>query len=312
MERRLGAQPAFCEAWQFAIQVLREPLFRFLVIGAALFAAYGLTGGDSPEAESRRITISTAEVELLRGRWTRQWLRPPSEEELQALVQDRVREEVLYREALAMGLDRDDSMIRQRLAQKLKFLAEDVALAREPAAGELEAYFAANDERYRVPPLLSFSQVFFHLGEGREPAAEPKLVLARLRGAPESGDPAILGDRSLLESRYRRQTPQEIAAMFGEEFAAALLKLKPGAWSGPITSEYGLHLVRIEEQSEAHLPAFADMAEEVRADWANHQRRQANEAFVERLLGRYEVTVEPATPSLANIGMTQRGVEPQP
>ena len=306
-----GEQRAFRDARRFAILLLREPLFRFLVIGAALFGAYGVIGGDSPEAESRRITISTAEVELLRGRWMRQWLRPPSEEELQALVEERVREEVLYREALAMGLDRDDSMVRQRLAQKLKFLTEDVALARKPTAGELEAYFAANDERYRVPPLLSFSQVFFRL-EGREPAAEPKLVLARLRSAPESGDPAIFGDRSLLESRSSRQTPQEIAAVFGEEFAADLLRLKRGEWSGPIASGYGLHLVRIEERSEAHLPAFAAVAEEVRADWANDQRRQANDAFIERLLARYEIIVEPVPPSPANIGTTQTGAEPQP
>lgn len=304
-----GEQRTFRGARQFAILLLREPLFRFLVIGAALFGVYGVIGGDSPGAESRRITISTAEIELLRGRWMLQWLRAPSEEELQALVEERVREEVLYREALAMGLDRGDSMIRQRLAQKVKFLIEDVTLAREPSASELEAYFAANGERYRVPPRLSFSQVFFRL-EGREPAAKPKLVLAQLRSAPEFGDPAILGDRSLLESRYSRQTPQEIAAVFGEEFAAALLALDPRNWSDPITSGYGLHLVRIEERSDAHLPAFADVAEEVRADWMNDQRRQANVAFVERLLARYEVTVEPAGPSPDDIAPTPLAAEP--
>ena len=244
-----GEQRAFRDARQFAILLLREPLFRFLVIGAALFGVYGVIGGDSPEAESQRITISTAEIELLRGRWMRQWLRAPSEEELQALVEERVREEVLYREALAMGLDRDDSMIRQRLAQKLKFLTEDVTLAREPSASELEAYFAANGERYRLPPLLSFSQVFFRL-EGRglgvasnapfrdgapsvyeggvhvpaifrwpgkiEPGTECREMLSHLDVLPLASPPPAHGSaRSVFSTepiRYRRYRRGEVAA----------------------------------------------------------------------------------------------------
>ncbi len=285
-----------------AVRLLREPLAHFLIIGAAIFGLYSLTS-EAEEAEREgRIVVAAAEVDQLRTLWERQWQRPPTEEELEGLIEARIREEVLYREALAMGLDRDDTVIRRRLVQKLEFLTEDLAAAREPTEIELAAYFVANKERYRVAPRLSFSQIYFNPDRrGLFVEREAGLVLAGVRDGPETAAVSDLGDRTMLGERYRRQTPQEIAAVFGQEFAEALLRLKPRVWCGPIASGYGVHLVRVEERVEGHLPSLAEAAEEVRADWAYDQRRQTNDAIFARLFAHYEVTIEPTASGAASI-----------
>src|SRR5262249_13737590 len=157
---------------------------------------------------------------------------------------------------------------------------------------ELAAYFEANRERYRIPPRISFTQVYFSL-DRRGVAAEQDaaLALASLRGGSPVATATSFGDSSLLAETYREMTPPEVEAAFGRDFAAAISKHELGTWFGPVASGYGLHLVRIDERIEARLPALSDVEARVKADWTYEQRRQANEAIYRRLLDRYTVVI---------------------
>jgi hypothetical protein len=197
-------------------------------------------------------------------------------------------------------LDRDDTVVRRRLAQKLEFLTEDVAAAREPTDAELAAYFEANRERYRIPPRISFTQVYFSL-DRRGVAAEHDagLALAGLRAGSPATAASGFGDGSMLDDTYREKTPQEIDAAFGVDFAAAVSTHEPGTWFGPVASGYGLHLVRIDARISATLPALSEIKARVRADWSYEQRRQANDAIYRRLLERYAVVIVDDVPDAA-------------
>ena len=275
-------------------RILREPLFHFLLIGGAIFGFY-VAVSDAPVSESEnRIIVTASDIERLRGIWERQWQRPPTPDELRELVEQHVREEVLYREALALGLERDDTVVRRRLAQKFEFLTEDVAASRDPTDAELAAFFEANRERYRVPPRTSFTQVYFSPDRrGAAAQQDASLALASLRvGSPMAGN---FGDGSMLDDAYREKTPQEIEAAFGRDFAAAVSAHEPGTWFGPVASGYGLHLVRIDERIEGRLPALSEVERRVWTDWSYEQRRQADDAIYRRLLGRYSVVIAGST-----------------
>jgi hypothetical protein len=278
---------------------LREPLFHFLLIGAAIFGVY-VAVGDAPVSEpENRITVAASHIERLRALWQRQWQRPPTPEDLRGLIEEHVRVEVLYREALALGLDRDDTVVRRRLAQKLEFLTEDVAALRDPTDAELAAYFEANRERYRTPARISFTQVYFNQDRrGGAAHQDASLALASLRaGSPTAA--SSYGDGSMLDDAYWEKTPPEIEAAFGRDFAAAVFAHEPGTWFGPVSSGYGLHLVRIDERTAGRLPALSEVGTIVRTDWSYEQRRQANEAIYQRLLDRYTVVIADAVPDAA-------------
>ena len=292
--------------------LLREPLLHFLLAGALLFAVDAVLR-ESGAPSDQAITITAAEIDGLRMQWAKQYQRPPGPAELQGLVDARVREEVLYREALAMGLDQDDSIVRRRMAQKLEFLIEDLALARERSEAELGAFFEARRESYREPARVSFSLVYFspdRRGGAAEAAAS--LVLADLRPDALPAVAADQGDRFMMGESYHEQRPQDIEAVFGPEFAQALLKIEPGGWSGPIASAYGWHLVRIEARSDSRLPTLDEVADRVRDDWSREQRRQANEAVFERLAARYELTIEDGAPSQSAAVTLGADAEKQP
>jgi parvulin-like peptidyl-prolyl isomerase len=221
--------------------------------------------------------------------------RPPTAEELSNLIEEHIRDEVLYREALALGLDRDDSVIRNRLRQKYEFLTQDLAIDPEPDDEMIAAYYDANSERYQIAPRFSFNQVFFNLDRrGAAGERQARLALAGLRDG--STDAAALGDGQMLADIYRDTTLREIEAQFGRDFAAALSELDPGVWSGPIASGYGLHLVRLDARSTDEVRPLAEVEERVRSDWAHEQREAANEAIFQQLRTRYQVVVEAGEP----------------
>jgi hypothetical protein len=277
-----------------AKRLLREPLLHFLLVGAILFAGDAAMRENDPESD-RVIRISESEIARLRAQWTKRYQRPPAPAELQGLVDSRVREELLYREALAMGLDRDDSIVRRRLAQKLEFLIEDLAVTHKPADAELRAFFEARRERYRLPARISFAQAFFS-PDRRGLAAERDagLVLASLRSEAPPAAAADWGDRFLTGEAYPEQSPQDIEAIFGREFAQTLLEMETGVWAGPVASGHGWHLVRIESRSDSRLPTLSEVADQVQRDWAYEKRREMNEAVLEQLATRYELTIEGA------------------
>lgn len=273
-------------------QILREPLLHFLAIGVVLFAVFALVNDERPVG-GNRIEITAEDIEQLVAIFGKQWQRPPNQQELQALIDARVREEVLYREALAMGLDKDDTIVRRRLAQKVEFLMADAGAVTEPENAVLQAYYEANAERYRQPPRLSFSHVYFSTDRrGEEAVKAAEALLARLRAARtpvtrvhDEGDPFML-PREYVDART-----DEIARDFGRAFAEELVGLESGLWHGPVTSAYGIHLVYVVSRDASHLPPMEQLKERVANDWLTEQRRLAEERVYQRLRARYEISV---------------------
>jgi hypothetical protein len=269
--------------------VVREPLVHFAVLGGLLFLIFG-PGEDEPSAE--QIVISEGQVRNLAAVFERTWQRPPTEAEVEGLIQDRIDEEVLAREARSLGLDQNDTVIRRRLRQKMEFVAADLMQREPPDDAELQAYLDANPERFRRPGRVSFTQVFLDRdlrGDGLEQDAERLLV--RLQ-AGDPVDPRRLADPSLLAPSYDLMTTDEVDRLFGPEFAERLKSLPTGRWVGPVASPYGDHLIRIEERS-APAPARLDQVRaEVARELEAERRREAQDALLEEMRRRYEVVVE--------------------
>jgi hypothetical protein len=274
-----------------------EPLVHFLVLGAAIFAAYGFMAKRG-SAEPGKIVITQGEIENLTTGFTRTWQRPPTASELAGLVRDRVREEVYCREAMALGLDKDDTVVRRRLRQKMEFISEDIAARTEPTEADLKAYLPAHADKFRTGPRFTFRQVYLSPEKHRANlAGDAAQLLAQLNQAGEQVDAVALGDVSLLEHNFTSVPSAEVARQFGETFAAKLAELPPGPWQGPVESAYGWHLVKISERTEGRLPALAEVREAVRREWDNNRRLEANEKFYQELLKRYEVTIEQPKPA---------------
>jgi peptidyl-prolyl cis-trans isomerase C len=278
----------------FLERLLREPLLHFLVLGGLIFALLSDANVPQPGGSEDRIVISGADVERLAVAWTQRWQRPPTEAELNGLIGEAVREQVLYREALALGLDRDDVVIRRHLRQKYEFLTQDLAFDTDPDEATLRAFHDAQSDRYALAGRLTFSHILFNLDRrGATALTDAERTLAELQSAkgPEAAE--RLGDATSLPAGFNAVGESEVEAVFGPEFAAALRDLKTGRWAGPIASGYGLHLVWLSESVPAARPAFEDIRERVKDDWTHAQRIAANDAVYRALLDRYEVVVEP-------------------
>lgn len=275
----------------------REPLVQFLGAGLAIFALSWVFGdGDAGSGRGDRIVVDGARLAQLRQSFERQWNRPPTAEELDAVVEGYVREEALYREGVKMGLDRDDTIVRRRVAQKLRFLVEDLLPPPEPTVAELEAFLASHPERFTRPSRATFAHLYFSESR-RGPAAETdaRRTLVTLAEAPRPGGPAGEaavdgGDPFLLGGRRDGATRDEIESDFGPRFADALFAMEPGAWRGPVRSAYGVHLVRLEERSAAERPPLDEVRDAVTAAWLDERRRETNEQAIERIVDRYEVS----------------------
>lgn len=275
------------------MRLLREPLFHFAILGALLLIVYMVASDAFSSDTSRRIEISEAEIELLAANWERQWRRPPTEQELRALIDARVREEVLYREALAVGLDQNDVIVRRRMVQKMELLTQDLALLADPTDQELRSWFRERTEEYRVPGRVSFSHIYFNLdSRGASAEDDARMALADLRGrdnppvrAPE------LGDRFMLQHDYSLLSPQEVGREFGEAFAAALFELEAG-WQGPIASGYGLHLVFVGERIEDRIPDYEEIRERLVMDFNRDRAQRARTALYEGLRTNYDIEID--------------------
>ena len=260
---------------------LTEPLLHFLLLGGLLFAAYAwLDRGDSDTP--RVVRISTAEVEWLKQTWSRQWQRPPDEAELSGLVTDYLKETLLAREAQQLGLDDNDTIVRRRLAQKMKFLVEDTARLVEPEETLLRQYYDEYRASYQKPASISFTQLYFKT----EPSARDALQVLAQNPAAE------LGDLTLLERELQQADGQTVAKLFGEKFATQVFALEENHWQGPITSAYGFHLVKINARQAAQLRAFEEVRSQVSEDWYRTQQDRANEQFFAALLNKYDVVVD--------------------
>jgi len=271
-------------------KIFREPLVVFLLLGGAMFALFQQVSNDALP-DNVEIVVTKGHIQALLVGFEKVWQRSPSAKELDGLIQNYIREEVLYREALAMGLDRNDGIVRRRLRQKMEFISEDLANLDAPEEQELHAYLAAHQEDYRQPTRFSFRQIYFNTSKrGQAAQADAMTLVATLQA--QDADVATLGDPLMVKQQFHSETEREIERALGSQFLQSLRETPTGSWQGPITSGFGLHLVRIDERIDGEISKLNDVRELVIRDWASVKRKQTNEAFYETLRKRYKVTVE--------------------
>ena len=273
------------------VRALQEPLLHFLVLATGLFALSNAISQTPADQELDTIVVSQERLKSLILIFQRTWQRPPTRQELDGIVKEYVKEEVLYREALAMGLDRDDTLVRRRLRQKLEFVAEDMADAAEPTDEELQQYLDEHPESFRVERRATFYQVYLSRERrGDSLNADSMTMLAKLRsGAVEAAE---VGDPSLLPDFHEGLREAEISSQFGPDFSAQLLAIQTGQWSGPLESAYGAHLVLLEKKTEGRVPELDEVREAVRREWIAARRAASKEEFFQALLRKYHVVVE--------------------
>ena len=275
-------------------KLLREPLVQFVFIGALLFGANALFINGVGKDAGRVVRISATDVLMQKAVWEAQWRRPPTQSELDGLIDQLVRERVLAREAVVMGLDEDDMVIRRRLAQKVEMLTQGLADLQQPSADELRSYYIANREQYQLPARMSFSHVFVNpdeRGAQTVPAAQQILATIRSSGTPVQ-DAIALGDRFMLQRYYPAQSPAQVQRLFGSFFADSLFATSESGWHGPLASGYGLHLVFVHERVDASEPPWDDIEPRVLEEWRSQRRTDATEGFYTNLLSSYQVIIE--------------------
>jgi hypothetical protein len=279
---------------------IREPLVHFLVLGALMFLWSAWQGGGGG-AGSNRIVITPGVVDYLAAGFNRTWRRAPNEAELKGMIDEHVKEEIAAREALAMGLDRDDIVIKRRLRQKLEFLLVDDAAAAPPTDADLKAWLDKHPETFRVEPQLAFRQVLLRPERrGASLEADASKLLARLRAAGAEVNTQDLGDASMLPAETPLEPAREVARGFGQDFADALMKLAPGQWSGPVESSFGLHLVFVRESTKGAAADLATVRPLVEREVVAERRKAEMQALYERLLAKYAVSIEmPKSPPAA-------------
>jgi hypothetical protein len=267
--------------------MLRDPLIHFLVVGGLLFAVFAWRDDGSdpelieiPAARVRQLASSAA---VLEG-------REPTREELEALVEPLIREEVYYREAVALGLDVDDDEVRRRLVEKMQYLTENLADPDPATEAELEAFYAANPARFAIPETATFDQIFFS-PDRRGDAIDDDITTA-LEALAEGADPAAFGDRTPLDSRLEAAARQRVEVLFGTEMTAAVFGGPENRWLGPFQSDFGHHLIRVVGRTMARIPTFAEAEARVRESYAAEKRAAANEAAYREIRERYEVVVD--------------------
>jgi peptidyl-prolyl cis-trans isomerase C len=276
---------------------VKEPLFHFMIMGAAIYLLFGLFGqseSDDEIMQENTIVITEGEIEWLAEMWFKRWNRPPSKNEMVGLVREHLKENVLYREAVSMGLDKDDVIIRRRLAQKLKFVTEDLIQPELPSDKKLKAYFEKHISRYRSPDLVTFTHVFLDPDKRKEKTLDDakKLKEELITGAKVPDENSNLGDHFALQSYYPERSLADISKLFGDEFAKSVLKLDTKQWHGPVLSGYGTHLVYIQQHQKYPDPDFEQIKTKVREDLINAERKKLNDEYIASLLRRYKVVIE--------------------
>ena len=265
---------------------LREPLLHFIVIGGLFFLIYTLVN-DPGENSTDTIFITPERISQIATEYNGVWNRMPTDEELDNLIKEEVRSEVYYRDALALGLDKNDAIVRRRLRQKMEFLTDTGVYLQEPSAGELEAYFAANEQYYRSDPRLAFEQIY--LGES-PPEDTVSQILKTLLSEPAM-DPSTLGQRTLLPAQLKLSQPDAIDSVFGKGFYSQIAQLAPGEWDGPVTSVYGTHLIRTLDDQPARMPPLEEVRNSVQRDWRTAKAMENREQDYAKRRSRYIVEI---------------------
>jgi peptidyl-prolyl cis-trans isomerase C len=269
-------------------------LLLFLVVCVALVGLFQLLQASKTEAAAKRIVISAVDIAHMREVWIAQRGTPPSSTQTQVMIDAAVREQLLYREALALKLEQDDTMVRKRMAQRMELRLRNADTPAKPTEAELADYLQRSADEFKIPAKVAFTHIYFNHKKDRVKAkadAEKVLIALRAKKHPPEREPQ-LGERFFLPADFNPKSKLELAELFGPQFAGALFELTPGQWEGPIASSYGYHLVRITEHTEPRMPAFDDVRDRVAAELVASRRRAAEAAQYAALRSRYKVVIE--------------------
>jgi peptidyl-prolyl cis-trans isomerase C len=273
----------------------REPLLHFLIAGAIIYGIYyavAVDGADNTDA--KQIIVSSQESGRLRADWKKRWNRDITKAEFDGLMKQIVREKILYREAVKLGLDQNDPVTERRLAQKIEILSKDLAKPKDPTDEELRAYMGKHVSRYEIPAKLTISHLFFDpdkRGDSTPADAKAQLEILQRNGTK----PDVLsevGDRFLLQSYYPQRTYDELDKLFARGFSDQFKDAEPEKWTGPVLSGYGVHLIYLHSRQEKQPPAFEAIRSTLEADWKEQKVNEFSEAFIGKMMAQYEVTIE--------------------
>jgi parvulin-like peptidyl-prolyl isomerase len=276
------------------MKFLRLPLVQFVLVGIGIYLIYAFVARQNEEQDDTTIVVSAQQVALMEANWQKRWMRAPTPEELDGQIKQTVQESMLYREAVAMGLDKNDPVIRRQLAMKLERLVQELVSGVEPTEEELKAYFETHKADYLDPERITLTQIFFDpdkRGDATLTDAETlKLKLQSMSNPAEDGKD--LGDSFMLQSYFPGRTQMEIAKVLGGGFAESVFKLSEGEWHGPVLSGYGAHLVYLHGRLKAQPPEFDPIRDRVLVDYMTQKRIDARDLFIEGLFEKYEVVIE--------------------
>lgn len=271
--------------------LLREPLAHFLFIGAMLFLLFELS--DNPAGQqSSRVLITDGQIEYLKASFARSRQRLPNKGELQGLIDGYVREEIFYREALALGLDKNDMIIRRRLNQKLELMSDDLIGMTIPSDEDLEQFINTHTELFRKEPQIAFRHIYLNVYERGNRVMDEAVRLLAILSDGTNTDPDILGDSIMLPKTFNLSPASDIAKMFGESFSRELIKSKPGEWTGPVQSGYGMHLIQVTEHIKGRLPLLDEIRETAEWEWSAANQKRLKENIYKELRGKYTVVFE--------------------
>jgi peptidyl-prolyl cis-trans isomerase C len=275
-------------------KILREPLLHFLLLGAVFFLVYFWLNPPAEDFAGNQIHVGQNDIDRFVQIFQKQWNRKPTRQEIDGLVRAHLKEEILYREALALGLEKDDTIVRRRLAQKMEFLITDVIVPTDVEDSELMAFYQKHSERYTRAARMSFRHIYFNPDRrGERLLDEANATLTTLQTTNADMDvPDEYGDRFMLQLQYNQKSTDEIAREFGREFADNLVGLTPNTWQGPIKSGYGVHLVYIQQRDAASVYPFSEVRERVKNDYLFDLKQARNDEMLEKLKLRYEITIE--------------------
>ncbi len=274
------------------IRILKEPLIHFLLGGALLFILFAWKNRGTQQ-QPDEIVVSSAQVEVLAKGWARTWQRPPKPDQVENIIDEYIREEIYYREALKLGLEHDDIIIRRRLRQKMEFLAEDFHQENDPGDEELQGFLEAHSDEFREPAVLTFRHIYFSPDRRGDSAPDDaRHVLAELTPETDATLVDAMGDPFFLPREFLSSSETDIARLLGGDFVPKLLALIPGEWSGPLQSGFGYHLVQVTDRIDGRIPALDEIRESVLKEWQFAEREKYAEEFYQQLRAQYSVTVE--------------------
>jgi peptidyl-prolyl cis-trans isomerase C len=279
------------------MRLLREPLVHFVFIGAMIYVLFGLFADPDLQEDDNKIVVSAGQIEVFKVSWQKRWNRAPTDKELDGIIQQYIRETVLYRQAISMGLDKNDRVIRRRLAQKMEFLVEDLATMLDPDEQTLKTWFNSNQALFQKSPRYTFTQIFIDPDKrGDATLDDAKTIKASLQTQTDPlANISELGDGLMLQDYYPNKSPIEIQKQFGSGFTQSLEKLSSGQWHGPILSGYGVHLVYVQAIIPASIPPFTAVREQVKVQWLDEQRESLNKKFYDKLINTYDIVIEETT-----------------